>query len=533
MKKNLFFLSLSLLWAITAHSQSLMWDTTLGGVRNDRFYAIERDLADNSVYLFGSTCSPNIPDYHAASPSTVASDGWIKKTDAIGTVLWEKAVGTLNNEVITKAKILSNGDIVAIGTISETWPVQLMPTDWHGSNDVFVWKISSAGNIIWEKCFGGSASDGGVDLTIAPDGTIVLLISTSSTDGNLTGTTPQGSEDVAVINIDTAGAVLNVNRYGGTGMDRPFSITNLSSGGFGVTGMTLSSVVHGHNNHATSGTSDVLLMSLDANFDTAWIYLAGTSGNEHGYSVLESSSGDIIVSGLAIVVMPADGDIASYKGSQDGFIASFTSSGVKNWMYTYGGPANDYELRLKKDGAGDIYAYGVTESSSMDVPSNAGNEDAWVFKIDAIGSIVWVVSLGTAYHEALADLLFFSPDNFVAVGEHMESWTWDAWVIAVGTFYPAYELRMSNPVLTSLYSIKDVVVSAYPNPVENELFVSLPSGVKTTGIGIYTAEGQLVLFYPNIPTSSRTLDMSSFAQGLYFVKIQTSLGEKVLKVFKT
>ena len=68
----------------------------------------------------------------------------------------------------------------------------------------------------------------------------------------------------------------------------------------------------------------------------------------------------------------------------------------------------------------------------------------------------------------------------------------------------------------------------YPNPVTNELHVSIDSGL-IESVAIYTVVGQLV---KTIKGNSKTIDMSDLSNGSYLMKIQTNEGVIDRKIIK-
>lgn len=525
MKKVLSILVLLVPGVILAQP-TVMWDTLIGGLNTDCISAIDKDPNDNSVYLIGFTRSPQVSGYHAGANSA-AEDNYVTKTDDQGNILWSKAFGTVNSEIASKGKILADGSIVVVGSISPTWPLQTMPPDYQGNNDIFVTRISSSGNLIWQKCYGGSGGDVGVDVIIAPDGTILIAAETSSpADGDLVGTVPRGNVDGLLVRLDSLGALLAVNRAGGSSQDKYKSITNLSTGGFAVIGITLSNngTINGRNHGI--GTSDAWVLCLDNNLDTVWTRCVGTTGQEESVSIIESL-GTILISGSAIENIPVNGDIIAYKGNKDSFIAAMTITNTLLWVSTYGGTENDYELRLKSDALGGIYAFGVTESSDLDVPSNLGYEDMWILKVDVTdGSIMWVLSLGTPGMESMLDILLFSPDNMVSVGQHVPTPNqilWDAQVIGIGASLGGYQLRVGN-VVTSIFAVQSSNdVSIYPNPTSGMMRITMPPETTTNTVTIYNISGQ-VLFSEQTNEVAYTTDLAQFAQGTYVVEVKNSTG---------
>ena len=74
------------------------------------------------------------------------------------------------------------------------------------------------------------------------------------------------------------------------------------------------------------------------------------------------------------------------------------------------------------------------------------------------------------------------------------------------------------------------MVKLYPNPTTGLLYISQPSSNEPILMQIYDSSGKLKLVKNDIRTTN-TIDMSSFVNGIYFVKIfSTEFGDSVDKV---
>jgi hypothetical protein len=55
----------------------------------------------------------------------------------------------------------------------------------HGFFDIWIVKVDSAGNLVWQKTFGGSESDGPAAIVAAKNGGYIIAAATSSQDGDV------------------------------------------------------------------------------------------------------------------------------------------------------------------------------------------------------------------------------------------------------------------------------------------------------------------------------------------------------------
>ena len=106
-----------------------------------------------------------------------------------------------------------------------------------------------------------------------------------------------------VLKLDNAGEFMWSKTYGGQGNDIGKDIIQTSDGGYIITGYTKS--------YSSGGDSDLWLIKTNANGESClyseggtcsessskWVRTFGTSGNDYGNSVKETSEGDFIVTG--------------------------------------------------------------------------------------------------------------------------------------------------------------------------------------------------------------------------------------------
>jgi hypothetical protein len=73
--------------------------------------------------------------------------------------------------------------------------------------------------------------------------------------------------------------------------------------------------------------------------------------------------------------------------------------------------------------------------------------------------------------------------------------------------------------------------SLYPNPVDDVLNITVKDTIEISSVRIYNILGQLVLVIPNA-ANTKTIDVSDFPSGNYFIKINTDKGTSNTKFIK-
>jgi hypothetical protein len=140
----------------------------------------------------------------------------------------------------------------------------------------------------------------------------------------------------------------------------------------------------------------------------------GGSANDLGYSILPHTDGNYIVAGTTD---SDDGDISVSNGQQDAWLAMVDSGGILLWEDAVGGSLNDYvkDMVAAPDGSGYVIA-GSTFSTDGDVAGNNGQRDAWVFKVNNDGDLLWQHCYGGDTVELLNSIISTTDGGYLCLG---------------------------------------------------------------------------------------------------------------------
>ena len=121
------------------------------------------------------------------------------KLDSQGQKIWGRTYGGEGDDTIETMHVVSDGVLLAGRTES----------NGLGGTDAWLMKVDMEGEIIWEKTYGWGKYDDFRDIENALDGTFIIAGITKSI-GN-------GSGDIWVLNVTSDGEVLWVKTFGGKG----------------------------------------------------------------------------------------------------------------------------------------------------------------------------------------------------------------------------------------------------------------------------------------------------------------------------
>ncbi len=153
----------------------------------------------------------------------VGDNGFILAATPNGTPIWAKVYGTPDLEFFSFIDTLGN-TYVACGTYQGSW------------RDVWIMRINLQGQVLWSRRVGTSNNDSRfrhVECAIAPSRDEIAIATTTWHPA-----ISQGSSDVLLIFLDTAGNVLRAYTYGGSGPEEAYNVTYIDRTRVAITGKT-------------------------------------------------------------------------------------------------------------------------------------------------------------------------------------------------------------------------------------------------------------------------------------------------------
>ncbi len=196
----------------TDHLGNTIFERIYGGVESDFARSIVQ-TTDGGFILFGQT----------ESRGAGQRDFWLIKTNTIGNVLWDNTYGGGQDEFAFKLIPLREGGFGLFGSTE---------SQGAGNFDMYLIVTDENGNIIFSNTYGGISFDSGRS-----------IVQTSNEEFTVIGITTskgQGENDYWLVHTDKSGDLEWDRTFGGTEDDSGINVKQASDGGYIISGITQS-----------------------------------------------------------------------------------------------------------------------------------------------------------------------------------------------------------------------------------------------------------------------------------------------------
>lgn len=505
MKKNAFLL-LFLLLEFMLNAQTtppvILWQKSFGGTGDDEGYTMCRTNDGGSVIagisnLTSGDVTGNHGDY----------DFWVIRIDTSGNLLWQKSLGgTGDDEANSVLQSYDKGFIILGSSNSIDGDV----TGNIGSRDYWVVKLDSAGNLLWQKSYGGTNIDATGFIQPTKDSGYVISGYTYSNNVNVSGNHSTTTADLWSLKIDSVGNIVWQKCLGGTGNEWGAIIHQTNDGGYIVAGDSKSNNgdVSGH--HGSLSTQDYWVVKLDTARNIQWQKSLGGTSDDVLNSIEQTNDGGYIIAGSS---MSNNGDVTNNHGNNDYWIVKLDTSGNIQWQKCLGGTGDDQAMEIHQTSDGGYIVTGESASANGNVTANNGGYDFWIVKLDTVGNIQWQKSIGGTGTD-VSSSIYQNADGSIIVAGYSDSNDGD-----VSGNHGSNDFWVAKLVFPTIIESQKLYsyISIFPNPSSGHFSVKLP---KTTScVQILNSLGEII--DKKIVTHQNELNYDIINNGIYYVQIFT------------
>ena len=102
-------------------------------------------------------------------------------------------------------------------------------------------------------------------------------------------------------------------------------------------------------------------------------------------------------------------------GGQDAFLMKINSLGTRQWTTLLGTSSDDFAYSVATDDSGNIYVVGIT-NGNLNGNVNAGGSDIFLTKYDSSGNLLWTRLIGTAGDDSSSGIVIDKSQNIYISG---------------------------------------------------------------------------------------------------------------------
>jgi hypothetical protein len=207
----------------------LVWQKCLGGSAGDLGFALVTDVVgDIIVAILTFSTDGEVLNNHGES------DLLVVKLDALGNKVWSKTYGGSKRDRQNSIINTPDGGYMILGyTLSNDGDV----SGNHGNEDIWLVKLNAQGILQWQKTYGGSGGESANDIVPLVNEGYIICGATGSNNGDVSGGYNKG--DAWVLKIDINGNILWQKCFGGSSpSEMGYSIANVSLTEFIIAGFT-------------------------------------------------------------------------------------------------------------------------------------------------------------------------------------------------------------------------------------------------------------------------------------------------------
>ena len=266
---------------------TISWSKCYGGTDSE----IARHVlqtSDGGYIITGYTYSNDV-NVSGKIGGTNNTDYWVIRIDGSGNLIWSRCFGGTFDDYGEAVAVLPDGFFIVGNTMS----FDGQAAGNHGLNDYLVLKLNASGDLVWSACYGGSFDDAGYDIISLSDGGGIAFGLSGSTDGQVTGN--HGEDDFWAVKFDASGNIIWQKCYGGSDTEQGFEILQSPvTGRFLMVGTSQSIDGDLTGNY---GQRDTWVVEADKSGDLIWQKNVGGSRDDYGYSLTLPSFGNVAVAG--------------------------------------------------------------------------------------------------------------------------------------------------------------------------------------------------------------------------------------------
>lgn len=459
---------------------NILWDKYFGGSRHD--YLVSSTTTIEGGFLLAGTSYSN-KSLDKRDNNIGGSDVWLIRLNEDGEELWQKTLGTKNNdEAAAVVQSIDEGFFVA-GNINSN-------KNLFGSKDVFISKLDATGKLTNTTILGGNGLDEVQEMSATPDGgSILLMYSTSGKAQNKIFSaleTNQGNSEIKAVDL----------------LASPKGETEAKT----LIGKT----------EENFGEGDYWIVKLDKNANIEWQKTYGGSADDRPKTITFTDKGYLI--GGESRSNSSGNKRENIEEGTDLWIISLDKNGNELWQKTYSFGNRDVLMsanvirKTNKDNFSEDKGFLLGGYTQAQGKIKTDDEKFWMLYIDSEGKEEWrkhVEGKSKKKEERLVSAKLQNDGTFLLVGTSAEELGQENWKI----------LKLGDKDLDHLIEKRDIRI--YPNPIDDYCYVEIGFEFKGEGeITLHDMSGRQLQSFKTKQKVTK-INTSGLLQGIYVVTAKT------------
>ena len=274
----------------------------------------------------------------------------------------------------------------------------------------------------WSERYGNLGRDNGRSVAVDAAGNIAMggLFSGEVDFGSGTTWSAQGTDGYAVV-YSPQGKFLWGRSFGGQGDDVVSSVAFDPKGNLIVAGWFSHSITLGERVLESAGADDLFVAKLRAGGDLVWAHHYGGIDVDAVDAIAVSPQGDIVVAGVFRQTITLGGNVHKSTGGADIFLFKLDAMGKLLWSRSIGSYGLDYARDVAIVAQGGIILSGEFSGTlrfrGQTLVSN-GDRDVFLGRFDSAGNHIWSKGFGGPFPELAFGLAVDSGGHIVVSGSY-------------------------------------------------------------------------------------------------------------------
>lgn len=343
----------------------IIWHTIVG----DEYFEFSKSacLADDKGVL--------ITGYHKQIAYGLYDpyDYYAIKLDYEGEVEWQRKMGGSGDDKVVDTVQTKDGSYLLVGSSTST---DIAGAEMHGVQDIYVVKLNRNGDIQWHKMIGGSSLETPIAVYASDDGGSYIIGQSQSID--LEGTVNNGAEDVYILKLSSDGEIIWQKLFGGNIGDIPIVSQRTADGGFVVGGHSNSN--NFDEPYPNVFDRDYYVLKVSKTGEMQWQHKYGGLGHENFKSIKQTIDGGFLLSGDSRARNILDFEYEEEKYTEI-YVVKLNDDGEILWHILYGGNGIDTAFDAIEVDEQNYLSLGYSTSSDIGDFICQGRHDYYLAKL--------------------------------------------------------------------------------------------------------------------------------------------------------